>query len=74
MAPVSSFVPGMVLQQFLSLWDGSEISTSSMAQVPFKVLLLCCISMGHLLCCLFQGMDSVFSPPPPLSELSLLIF
>lgn len=45
-------------------------SPSCVPQVFFKLLLLCCISLGCLLYCLFQGGDSVFShlPNSPRTE------
>ena len=39
----------------------------------FKLLLLCCISMGLILCCLFKGKDSVSYCLLALPEPHLLI-
>ena len=69
--PARSFVPGEVPQGTLRLVNNSP---SHISQAFFKLLLLGCISKGHLWFSLSKGGDSAPYARWALSELSGLIF
>ena len=75
MVPVSSFVPGGVPNDSVSLGHALRLANNffyCMLQAPFKLQLLSCISVGHLLCCFFEDGESVSSGPSGSPRTTLL--